>query len=467
MNPRSLSEKSIFCGPNMLAFMSLLLLGCGGRVILAGDAGTDAPQPPQAWSITIGGERDEWLRTVIEAPDGGYAAAGWTTSSGEGERDCFVVRLSARGDILWQRSYGGPGRDEPRQIIPASGGGFIVAGFTTSWGGGASDGWVFKIDADGNLLWQKALGSSGNDTIEAALEATDGGTLLAGGADPSGTGSEALWILMLAMDGSVQWQKTYQLDLSNQAYALEQTSDGGFVVAAQIAHSGLENSDAWVMKIDPSGDIAWQNSFGSDGKDLAASIARASDGGYIVAGWSDSFGDGTQDAWVIKLDGGGEVTWQNVYDGGAMDWAEAVVRCADGGAIVAGGTGEPESGPWSVWIFKLDARGSMVWQKIYNGAAGGYALDLRPTSDGGSVAAAWALSLYSWYDAWLIKTTEDGDISDDCPPGFAEEFFARARPSTAAAHASTVTPLAGTMQVLDVAAAAAATSLVAKEDCRL
>jgi hypothetical protein len=218
----------------------------------------------------------------------------------------------------WSRTYGGTSIDAATAIAPTSDGGYVVAGGTNSFGAGWSDVWVLKLDGSGNVVWQKTYGGTGQDGASAIAPTSDGGYVVAGSTNSFGA-SDDVWVLKLDGQGNVVWQKTYGGTSFDAASAIVPTSDGGYVVTAEAVSfwvSGAGASDVWVLKLDGSGNVVWQKAYGGTGIDAARAIAPTSDGGYVVAGVTSSFGAGDFDVWVLKLDGQGNVVWQKTYGGG-------------------------------------------------------------------------------------------------------------------------------------------------------
>ncbi len=163
------------------------------------------------------------------------------------------------------------------------------------------------------------------------------------------------------------WMRTYGGTASDDAYFVRQTSDGGYIVAGQTPSFGAGDMDAWLLKLDGEGDIVWQKTYGGTDFDSAYSVQQTSDGGYIVGGQTRSFGAGDQDVWVLKLSANGDMTWQKTYGGTAFDFPNLVQQTSDGGFIVVGGTRSFGAGDQDAWVLKLDENGSVTWQKTLTG----------------------------------------------------------------------------------------------------
>jgi hypothetical protein len=216
---------------------------------------------------------------------------------------------------------------------------------------------LLKLDASGRVAWQRTIGGKGYDVASSVSSAVDGGYIVAGGTDSYGRGAADAWVLKLDADGNILWQSAYGGDRDDRAASVQPTTDGGYVVAGDTRSFGAGGNDAWVLKLDGSGNVVWQRTYGGAGNEVAWSIAQIAGGGYVLAGSTDSFGAAGGDAWVLRLDASGNVVWQRTYGGASEDRAHSVRPTADGGYIVAGTT--YSLGGVHAWLLKLDADGSI------------------------------------------------------------------------------------------------------------
>jgi hypothetical protein len=206
-----------------------------------------------------------------------------------------------------QKTYGGENLDEAHSIQQTSEGGYIVAGQTSSFGAGSDDFWVLKLDVTGNVTWQKTYGGQYSDEARSIQQTSGGGYIVAGETGSFGAGLENFWVLKLDVTGNVTWQKTYGGDILDEARSIQQTSEGGYIVAGWTLSFGAGDYDFWVLKLYSNGNVTWQKTYGGGGVDIAMSIQQTSSGDYIVAGQTWSFGAGDCDAWVLKLDANGSI----------------------------------------------------------------------------------------------------------------------------------------------------------------
>jgi hypothetical protein len=266
---------------------------------------------------------------------------------------------------------------------------------------------LFSVSTASAFQWVKTYHKPDYDYAYSIQQTSDGGYIVAG---LSSLGFvQYAWVLKLDGNGNVQWQKTYG---DGTAYSIQQTSDGGYIVAGEAYSFGAGGSDACVLKLDGDGNVQWQKTYGGSNLDSASSIQQTSDSGYIVAGQTGSFGAGFYDAWVLKLDGDGYVQWQKTYGGTDSDFVNSIQQTSDSGYIVAGQTGSFSAGSYDVWVLKLDGDGYVQWQKTYGGAANNdSANSIQQTSDNGYIVAGQTQSFGAGgYDAWVLKLDGDGYV---------------------------------------------------------
>ena len=392
-----------------LAFTSLILVLLS--VLFFGLARTWAQV--YTWARSYGGTDGEEAWTIQQTSDGDYVVAGWTWSFGAGDPDFWVLKLREDGTVQWQKTYGGYDDEAADLIYQTSDGGYAVTGYTASFGAGAIDVWILKLGEDGTIEWQRTYGGQDEDEAVAIQQTSDGGYVVAGETKSFGAGDWDVWILKLNENGTVQWQKTYggkKLDTTS-VDPIQQTSDGGYIVCGRTASFGVGGTDVWVLKLDGNGAIQWQKTYGGSFDDESHSVRQTLDGGYAVAGFTWSFGAGDWDIWVLKLDGNGTVQWQKTFGGTESDWTWSVHQTSDGGCVVAGGTASFGGGGSDVWVLKLDEDGTLQWQKTYGGQDDDSAVSVRQTSDGDYVVAGGTESYGAGdRDFWVLKLDGDGNI---------------------------------------------------------
>jgi len=368
----------------------------------------------QTWQKTFGGKNDDEANSIQQTTDGGYIVAGSTESLGTGGKDVYILKLNSKGDLEWQKTFGGEDYDGATSIQQTTDGGYIVAGWTESFSSGGTDGYILKLNSNGGVEWQKTFGGKYNDEAYSIQQTTDGGYIVAGETYSFETGGYYdVYILKLNSKGEIEWQKTFGGKYIDEAYSIQQTADGGYIVAGVTGSFGFGEQDAYILKLNSKGEIEWQKTFGGDGFDIATSIQQTTDGGYIAAGWTESFGSGEYDAYVLKLNSKGEVEWQKTFGGWNDDGAYSIQQTKDGGYIVAGGTESFGSGGTDAYILKLNSKGQLEWQKTFGGEDYDGANSIQQTKDGGYIVAGWTWSFGSGgADVYILKLDSKGEVEE-------------------------------------------------------
>jgi len=366
----------------------------------------------QQWANTYGGSDADVAYSLQETSDGGYV---WSGSTGD-DKNAWVVRTSSDGTIAWQKTYGGSSYDWAASIQETSFvSGYIIAGYTESFGAGGADVWVLKLNTDGTVAWEKAYGDVDSDEVTCVRETSDEGYIAAGRTNSFGDGDSDMWVLKLDSVGDITWQYRYGGGDFDRASCIEETPDpGGYIMAGDTwsVVSGITgDSDIAVVKLDSNGYIAWQKTYGDIDDETVSSIQETSDGGYIVAGATRSFG-GISKAWVLKLTSAGAITWQKTY-GDMWSYASSVKETSDGGYIVAGDTYDYGAGWSDTWVLKLTSAGAITWQKTYGGSDIEWIYDVEETTTGDYIMAGTTYSFGAGEsDVWVLRIDSTGDIPD-------------------------------------------------------
>lgn len=361
------------------------------------------PAGASEWAIAIFSDSPiaaGMANSVHPTADGGFVVgfSRWD----EGQEDGFL-KLDAAGNVLRSRHYSMEGLARYSLMIPAAAGGYILAGF--NFVGQQSN--VRRLDAEGNILWNASYGAA---MPIAVAEAAGGGIVVVGEA-PAG-GATVPWILALDANGAVVWEKTYG---EQGSFSAVMPIADGYLVAGATAYPTSSDADAWVLKLDRSGDVLWQRAYGGTRPDVAKALLPAQGGGYLVAGQTASFGAGGGDGWLLWLDEGGAIRRQQTYGGAGWDYfrhASSVNPSLGGGYLLAGETSSFGAGSYDGWLVRLDADGGILWQRTFGGDSYDFAGAAQPTMDGGYVAVGFTLShrLNRPADAWVAKLGSDGAL---------------------------------------------------------
>ena len=317
--------------------------------------------------------------------------------------------------ISFAKTYGGTGIDIAYSVQQTSDGGYIVAGLTYSFGAGSTDIFLIKTDANGNVIWAKTYGGTSYDWALSVQQTFDGGYIVAGYTSSFGADSGDVFLIKTDANGNIIWAKTFGGIDDDGAYSVQQTSDGGYIVAGYTGSFGMGYSDVFLIKTDANGNVIWAKTYGGTSYDWALSVQQTFDGGYIVAGATYSFGAGYEDIFLIKIDANGNTIWAKTYGGTSGDVAYSIQQTSDGGYIVAGYafSFSFSGGSPPIFLLKADANGNIIWAKIYGGMINenNWTYSVQQTSDGGYILAGYAKSFgMGSGDIFLIKTDANGNV---------------------------------------------------------
>lgn len=416
-------------------------------------------QPVIQWQRTFGGSGSDYGYEIQPTTDGGYVIVGLTYSSNSGDvgptlgtGDYWVLKIDATGNIQWQRTMGGSDKDGGRAIQQTADGGYILGGETESDDGdvlghhGNEDIWIVKLDATGNIEWQRALGGTGNDYFGSVQQTSDGGYFVCGttgsvNGDVSGNhGVTDMWTVKLDSVGAVQWQKALGGSQLDSGFDAIQTSDGGFAIAGQASSIDGDlfysngDKDVWIVKLTAEGAIEWNKIFGGALAEYSSVIRQTSDGGYVVTAYTHSSnGDitnahGSVDAWVLKLSAAGVLEWQRTLGGTNVDVGGDIIQTDNGEYIVTGSTASNDGdvtvlyGNTDVWVVKLEGSGNLVWQKTFGGSEYDLITSIEQTDDDGFIfsSSSWStdgdvMGSHGNSECWVVKLSSGITTVDDVP----------------------------------------------------
>ncbi|WP_163379588.1 HYR domain-containing protein, partial [Cyclobacterium sp. SYSU L10401] len=397
------------------------------------------------WDKTIGGSGDDNLTSSISTNDGGYLLAGYSNSPASGDKsedgnfsmDYWVVKIDGNGNKVWDRTFGAGSATFLRSVSATNDGGYLLAGHTVSNAlrdksedsKGGDDYWIIKIDGDGNKVWDKTIGGIGTDFLRSITTVDDGGFLLAGYSNSGASGDKSensrgsydYWVVKIDETGNKIWDKTFGGNRLDDLQAVTITPDGGFLLggtsittaSGDQSEDGYGGNDYWIIKIDGNGDKIWDRTYGGNRNEKFYSINVALEGGYILAGYSESNTSGNKsqdskgnsDYWVIKIDELGNKIWDKAYGGASSDLLFSSTNTLDGGYLLGGYSPSRASGDKSetgiggrdYWIVRIDGNGNKIWDKIFGGSGNDYLYSTLSTTNG----------------AYLLAGNSDSDASGD------------------------------------------------------
>ncbi len=389
-------------------------------------------QPSIEWQVSFGSSGWDHAEQIEQTEDGGFILTAYAAANDHdaidapGGGDLWIIKFDASGEKEWEYLYGGSLSDGGNSIQQTTDQGYIIAGLAYSSDGdldnnyGSLDAWIVKLNEFGLLEWQKNYGGSDHDIAKSIQETTDGGYIVAGNSQSSdgdldsNYGGRDFWIFKINSTGNLEWKKNYGGSDQETANSIQQTTDGGYVVAG-ITESNdgdvggnHDLSEAWILKLDEQGNIEWKNLFGGSNADVAYEIEQTTDGGYIVAGLGSALNG---KYWILKINSSGIFEWDKNFGGSIGSQAHSVQQTADEGYIATGYTVN-SSGNHSVLTIKLDSNGGLEWQKLIGGSLEDRGNHIRQTTDGGYIicGVSWSsdgdlTNNQGLSDLWIVKLT--------------------------------------------------------------
>ncbi|MBL7826571.1 MAG: T9SS type A sorting domain-containing protein [Saprospiraceae bacterium] len=427
----------------------------GIALLIIGVLSSSFAQPTIQWQKTFGGSNYDEGQMVRQTSDGGYVLAGTSASTNgdvfgnHGGGDFWILKLNAMGSIQWKKLFGGSQNDILEDIQQLPDGGFAVVGWTASndfdvtGQHGETDGWVIRLNEQGSLLWQKAIGGSLKDYFTRVALTPDNGFVISGYSTSNdgdvswNNGDIDFWLVKLDSTGTKQWDRSLGGSHQELARCVISCTEGGYIAVGETystdgdVSSNFGSCDYWVVKLHANGELEWQQTYGGEGGDTPKEIIESSDGGYIVIGHSGSnnsgqvFGHkdlGFENYWVIKISSSGELEWQRPLGGSEQDWGESVVQMQDGAFIVAGyarsdnGDVSDPISDQNVWLVKLSPSGDKIWDVNFGGTLQDNCYSVIQTNDGGIAFGGFTrsndgdltgLPFHGGADFWVVKLASE------------------------------------------------------------
>ncbi|MFC2164380.1 DJ-1/PfpI family protein [Acidobacteriota bacterium] len=367
-----------------------------------------------AWMRTFGSSGAEGGRSLCQTKDGGLLITGYTFAHGDGDADILVIKTDREGFPIWSKTFGGSGTEYGYGCAALSDG-YIITGYTTSFGEGSRDVYVLKLDSQGNELWSKTIGGPSWDVGMAVCPSSDNHVYVCGYTHSYGAGEEDVYVIKLTLNGNVVWCRTYGGERFEIGHSIVPSHDGGCLIGATTGTYGQGNADIYQIRVDSEGNVIWSKSFGNKGRrgygfDWGKSMAAMNDGGSVLAGYSDC--NDIMDISVFKADDEGNVLWTKAFGNKPFyDYGNAVSVSDDGSIHIAGTTKSLDDNN-DVYLAKLSSEGDMLWQKSFGGIQSDWASALTVTKTGDIIVLGHTASFGEGaYDVCLfrVKNREQTD----------------------------------------------------------
>jgi hypothetical protein len=404
-----------------MGYCRLLLYGirsrlkCTGPILAAGGLiahGLYGQIPDTLWTKLYGTSYYDFIAAAVETPDHGYIAAG--VKGGSSVYGAWILKTDPNGDTLWAKSYGSYQTvNIAYDVKPLMDGGYVIAGYTTTFNPENNDLLLSRLNAQGDTAWFRTFGGDSSDFGYSVDETPDHGYIITGYTNSFGNGSSDLWLVKVDTLGNWQFAKTYGGSYDEYGYSVQTTSDSGFIVAGFTSSFSMHFGDGWLLKTNASGDTLWTKMYSNGFCDVLESVRQTPDGGYILSGATILSDTLSWDLLLIRTDSLGNVIWSKIYGGDSSEDGSSVEPTPDGGYIVCGRSNSFGNGQPDIWILKTDSLGDTLWTKILGGHLDDEGLDINPTSDNGYILAGVTNSFGAGsYDGWLVKLGDNGAISE-------------------------------------------------------
>ncbi len=352
-------------------------------------------QPPQEWNMTFGGTDYDDGYSVQQTNDGGYIITGFTLSFGAGDWDVWLIKTDSVGIEEWNYTFGGTEYDRGYSVQQTNDGGYIITGCTCSFSAGYSDVWLIKTDTDGIEEWNYTFGGISEDWGYSVQQTNDSGYIIAGYTDSFGVGYSDVWLIKTDSDGIEEWNYTFGGTDYDRGFSVQQTNDSGYIIAGYTVSYDEDDTgcDVWLIKTDSVGIEEWNNTFGGTGisnkVDMGYSVQQTNDGGYIITGDTEIWFVSMSDVLLIKTDYYGNEEWYHTFGGSYSDRGRSVQQTNDNGYIIAGWAFSFSVTDPDIWLIKTDSNGNADWNYIFGFGenSGDWGYSIQQTNDGGYIIA--------------------------------------------------------------------------------
>jgi hypothetical protein len=279
---------------------------------------------------------------------------GRTNYYGEGDLDLLLLKVDPEGQLLWNRTIGSTGDEWMWEIEKTSDGGYALAGRTNSYGAGLNDYWLLKTDAEGIPEWNVTLGGVEDDRARSLLITDDEGYLVHGWSSSYGAGMIDFWLVKTDINGNAQWNKTYGGTEIERGIPLVNSEDGGYVLAGSTVSYGTGSNDFYLVKTDVNGDMIWNKTYGGESGETVGYLLNTIDGGYALVGYTESFGAGSRDIYMVLTDSEGKLLWNTTFGGSEYEGLGFSINTSDGGYLIGGNTQSYGNGETDSFIIKFN-----------------------------------------------------------------------------------------------------------------
>ncbi|MCP4633611.1 MAG: T9SS type A sorting domain-containing protein [candidate division Zixibacteria bacterium] len=359
------------------------------------------------WTKHYGGGLNEEAYSVCVTSDSGFVILGHTSSYGAGSWDIYLVKTDSSGDTIFTRTYGGEDNDYGRCITQTSDDGYLIAGYTSSYGAGNGDVYLIKTDASGDIVWTRTFGGIFNDRAYSAITTTDGGYAIIGETRSFGNGEKDVYLIRIDTHGDSLWARTYGGENGDYGYYISSTDDDGFIIAGYTTSFSDGDKDIYLIRTDFYGDTLWTRSYGGEDDEEAWSVIPIDDG-FVLTGNTTSYGAGNRDVYFIKTDINGDTLWTRIFGGLSSDYGQNIALTSDNGYLIAGYTASFGAGNRDVYLIKVDSTGSEQWSRTYGGTESDFGMSIIPSDHNEYIISGTTESFgVGGSDCYLLKICDE------------------------------------------------------------
>ncbi len=391
-------------------------------------AGTESGASTLTFERIIGTSEVDRGRGIKQTPDRGFIIVGNTVLPDEDYSDVYIVKTDVNGKVAWTKRYGGDESDSAHDVQCTDDGGYLLVGTTNSYGAGRQDVYLLKLNSTGEKEWQKTYGGIYDDRAVCFKETIDGDYIIAGATKNTDDGARNAYLLKIDAAGNEKWSKDYGGAGGETANDILETSDRGYLVLGSTTSMGAGEFDVYLFKTDAQGNVEWEKTYGGTNWEEGNSIQPTPDGGYVIAGFTVSMGVGARDFYLIKIDASGNMQWDKTYGDVNNDVAAKVVVTDDGGYLVAGSTANiitDENIYSDILIVKTNATGDEEWRTTFGGDKSEGTADMLLMDDGGFILVGSTSSYSKDADIYLLRLSTTGKLIavEKDETGFPMDFY--------------------------------------------
>lgn len=368
-------------------------------------------QPPDTlWTKVYGGQNNYGAHSILQTQDEGYIAVGYTSDQSGNNDEIYIMRTNSFGDSLWTKTYGGNKDELVFSIMPTSDNRYIIAGYSNSYLYDDDDDIIIlKINSNGDTLWTKTYGDSVIERSRFARETSDGGIIIVGYKESLVNNNDYdVYLIRTNNNGDTLWTKTIGGNSRDLGVTILQLSDGGYIILGATESFGEGGWDVYLIRINSLGDTLWTKTYGGPNYEEGYAIQQTSDGGFVISGNTDSYGVGNLDFYLIKTNSNGDTLWTKTYGGSNDDIGFDVKTTQDKGYAIIGFSNSFSTGDYDVYLIKTDSSGNTLWTQTYGWQGDERAYEIQLTADNGYIIPATTESFFSGRDAiYLVRIQSD------------------------------------------------------------